>query len=96
MFILRIIQEDRKSPESPFSQFTSNFELGKAYTKLEKSTTSEFDTIMSVNYPNHPTDLLQGIISGQNGNIYFIECSTILKQLSYFIMTESGQLFEKL
>lgn len=96
MFILRIIQKDRKTPDSPFEQVIEYFELGKAYTKLEKSAQSEFDHIMRTNYPDHPQDLIYGLICGQNGDTYFIEHSTVLKQRSYCIMTDSGQEFEKL
>ena len=96
MFVLRIVQEERENVNSPFQQVIENFELGIAYTKLEKGLTSEFNQIMSEEYPEEKIDNVKAIVCGQNGFKFFIERNTELKQRHYFIMTESGQSFERI
>ena len=96
MFILRIVQEDRKARIAPFEQIIENFELGDAYTRLKKDCTSEFDELMSREFPDFNKESIESIICGQNGYKFFIESDTEFKQRSYFIMTERGQTFERL
>ena len=96
MFILRIVQEDRKTKIAPFEQVIENFELGDAYTRLEKGHTSEFDEVVDKEFPDFKKEEIDSVICGSNGRKYFVETDTELKQRSYFIMTESGQTFERL
>jgi hypothetical protein len=96
MFILRIVQEDRKTKNAPFEQVIENFELGDAYTRLAKGRTSEFDDMIDREFPDFKKEEIESIICGSNGKKYFIEADTELTQRSYFIMTESGQTFERL
>lgn len=96
MFVLRIIEEERKNTSAPFEQVIENFELGNAYTRLKKNSTSEFDEVMKHYYPETSKDDIDSIICGHNGLRFFIVCNTELKTNAYFIMTESGQTFERI
>jgi hypothetical protein len=96
MFALRIIEETRKNKNVPFEQVIENFELGSSYSKLKSGATNEFDLFMEENYPETDKSTVESLICGRNGDVYFIERNTENKQFSYFIMTESGQTFERL
>lgn len=96
MFILRIIQEDRQDASSPFEQVIDNFELGSSYAVLKKGHTAEFDKIMKSEYPGASLDGIEGIVCGQNDVKFLIEKNTTLRERSYFIMTDSGETFEKI
>lgn len=96
MFVLRIIEEERKNTSAPFEQIIENFELGSAYTRLKKNSTSEFDVLMKEYYPETSKDDIDSIICGENGVRFFVVCDTELKTHAYFIMTESGKTFERL
>lgn len=96
MYTLRIIEEFRKDKDSPFEQVVENFELGSSYAKLTKGLTSEFDEILSSEFPNHDKDSIHALICGRNGDIYFIEENNENKAFYYFIMSDSGKTFEKL
>lgn len=95
MYTLRIIEETRDNKNDAFDQVIENFELGKAYTRLNNGT-REFDRVINDLYPEWDKDEILAIICGENGDEYFILKDNEYRQHTYFIMTESGKTFEKL
>lgn len=96
MFVLRIIEESRKHEFDPFSQVVENHELGKAYSKLEKGITPEFEEVMKYEFPDEKSNSVKAIILGENGDSFFISENTDNRTYSYFIMTENGSTFERI
>ena len=95
MYTLRIIEETRYNENDAFEQVIENFELGKAYSRVNNGT-KEFDKIMMDLYPEWNKDEVLSIISGENEDEFFILKNNDFRQHTYFIMTESGKTFEKL
>ena len=104
MFTLRIIEETRENENAPFEQVQNNHSLGRGYSKLKKGITKEFDLEINrlspqlkENWPNLNVETeVDSIICGANGDSWFIMKDSPLKRYDYFIMTESGQTFERL
>lgn len=104
MFALRIIEETRESENAPFEQIQNNHALGRGYSKLKQGVTKEFDLEierltpqLQENWPNLDVKTqVDSIISGENGDSWFIMKDTPLKRHQYFIMTETGATFERL
>ena len=96
MFTFRIIEEIRANVNDKFSQIISNHELGKSYSIFEKGASKEFDTILKKKFPDENRNKIRAIIAGENGDLFFVELKTELKNNSYYVMTESGSTYEKL
>lgn len=99
MFVLRIIEETRKSTNEAFDQVITNYEVGKSYSVLKSRVTTEFDEIMK-DFPDAIKEDVSAVICTEkrfeDNNVFFIIKPTELKQYSYFIMTDNGKTFEKL
>lgn len=95
MYTLRIIEETRENEKSPFEQVIKNFELGKAYTKIEKGCSSEFDRIVKEN-AGGDINGIRAVVCGENELVFFIMNNNKNMTYSYFIMTESGKTLERL
>jgi hypothetical protein len=96
MYTLRIKEKTRVNASDAFDEVDENFSLGDAYSVLIKGKTKEFYNVMASEYPDTETDMIAGLICGENRKEYFIETNTQLKKFEYFIMTDNGQTFEKL
>jgi|WetSurMetagenome_2_1015567.scaffolds.fasta_scaffold315630_1 hypothetical protein len=96
MYTLRIIERSRKSIEDDFDEATDNYSLGDAYSVLLKGKTREFKEQLDHQYPGMPIDHIIGLVAADTGDIWFIEEDTDLVTRRYFIMTDSGQTFERL
>ena len=95
MYTLRIIEETRENENVPFEQVIENFELGNAYTKIEKGCSKEFDRIAKENAGGNTEDV-RAVLCGENELIFFIMNNNKNMTYSYFIMTESGKTLERL
>ena len=96
MYTLRIIEETRENENAPFEQVIENHELGNAYTKLKKGSTTEFDSVMKKLFPEESGAEVNTLICGENEKVFFILQNTPLRENGYFIMSENGQTFERL
>lgn len=95
MYTLRIIENERENKKKAFDQTIDNFELGDAYSKVDRGT-KEFDRIMKKMFPNEKKDNIKTIICADNGKVFFIFKNEENKIYSYFIISENGKTFEKL
>ena len=96
MYTLRIVKCTRKDEDLPFDSVIENFELGDAYSIIQKNKTSEFSKIMREEFHSEDPVTIYSILCGSNGKRFFIECFTSLKEYNYFIMTDSVKTFERL
>lgn len=95
MYNLRIIERVRKSEKESFQKVTENFELGSSYSKIVKDESDEFNELTKEWSDEDKVDV-ESIICGQNDTLYFIYTNNINRNHSYFIMSDSGQTFERL
>lgn len=98
MYTLRILEKSRNSTVEAFDYVTENFEIGTSYTLL-RSDSGKFERIMKDRYPNLKEEKrkdIRAILCCGNGDSFFIERENELRCYSYYIMTESGNTFEKL
>lgn len=96
MYTLRIIEDTRKDKDDSFEQVVENFELGKSYAILKKGMTKEFDETMKDKHPEKGHDHIKALLCAENELLFFIYEETPNRNYTYFIMTESGQTFERL
>ena len=87
MYTLRILEKNG---------VVSNHSLGTAYSRVRKNACKEFSKIMSKEYPGADTSQIDSLIVGLNGDKYFIYERGSSENNYYFIMTDSGQTFERL
>lgn len=91
MYTLRIIEEERTNVNEPFEVVVKNFELGDAYTKIYKESSSEFSK-----YVGDEFESVYCVVIARNGHEFYITNNTELRRFTYYIMSDSGNTFEKL
>lgn len=86
MYTLRIIESNG---------IVSNHYLGNAYSRIRKNVCKSFKFTMDKDYPDTKTDNIDSLIVGATGETFFIYEQKATDNY-YFIMTDSGQTFERL
>jgi hypothetical protein len=87
MYTLRIIEKNG---------VIENHYLGTSYARIRKNTTEEFNSIMKEQYPDEDISDIDSLLCAENGKIFFIIKTKTPNKRNYFIMTDSGNTFEKL
>ena len=96
MFALRLMISEMSEDSSRSEESIENHELGDAYCLFRRGTKLFNEILNSKEYGDYDKSRITQIVRGDNGVEFFIEENTKKRQISYFIMSESGKTFEKL
>jgi hypothetical protein len=95
MYTLRVIIEERQDASRKFEKVIDNYALGNSYRVAKKGASKQFEEGIK-EFSEESENGVKAVLFSEKEQTWFIMESSENVKYSYFIMTESGQTFEKL